>query len=67
MDGPKSASHGHHRHHHHHHHPNNNHDDSSSNNFNWTLCERAQHLASDCRDVHSLWCETGSVIDMCEN
>ena len=30
--------------------------------FNWTLCERAQHLAGDCRDVHSLWCETGSVI-----
>ena len=22
--------------------------------FNWTLCERAQHLAGDCRDVHSL-------------
>ena len=33
--------------------------------FNWTLCERAQHLAGDCRDVHSLWCETGSVIDSC--
>ena len=30
--------------------------------FNWRLCERAQHLAGDCRDVHSLWCETGSVI-----
>ena len=33
--------------------------------FNWTLCEWAQHLAGDCRDVHSLWCETGSVIDSC--
>ena len=38
---------------------------NNSIQFNWTLCERAQHLAGDCRDVHSLWCETGSVIDSC--
>ena len=44
---------------------NNINNNNDSYNFNWTLYERARHLASDCRDMHSLWCETGSMIDSC--
>ena len=31
-----------------------------------TTTERAQHFAGDCRCVHSLWCETDSMINACK-